>query len=59
MTDGDASYVIAILAASTLYVLLRRENRRRDRLPVDPVERDRLAFKDLTDRENMYYRYAL
>ncbi|OAA58492.1 Major facilitator superfamily domain, general substrate transporter [Niveomyces insectorum RCEF 264] len=52
-------YCITILSASTLYVLLRRENQRRSRLDSDPHERDRLAFKDLTDKQNKYFRYAL
>lgn len=52
-------YVVTILASSALYVLLRRENRRRDQLGLDERERDRFAFKDLTDEENPYFRYVL
>ncbi|KAI0471391.1 putative MFS transporter [Xylaria cf. heliscus] len=52
-------YVVTILAASTLYVILRRENRRREQLGLDERERDRVAFKDLTDKENPYFRYVL
>ncbi|KAI8948606.1 putative MFS transporter [Xylaria longipes] len=52
-------YVVTILAASTLYVILRRENRRRERLGLDERERGRVAFKDLTDKENPYFRYVL
>lgn len=58
--DSDSfSYCITILSASTLYVILWRENRRRDNLELDETERDRLAFKDLTDKENPYFRYVL
>ncbi|KAI1419222.1 putative MFS transporter [Xylaria sp. FL1777] len=52
-------YVITILAASALYVVLLRENRRREQLGLDQQEGDRLAFKDLTDKENPYFRYVL
>ncbi|KAI1184241.1 putative MFS transporter [Nemania serpens] len=52
-------YVITILAASALYVILYRENRRREKLGLDERERDRMAFKDLTDKENPYFRYVL
>ncbi|KAI1197887.1 putative MFS transporter [Nemania serpens] len=52
-------YVVTILAACALYVVLFRENRRRERLGLDERERDRMAFKDLTDKENPYFRYAL
>ncbi|KAJ3561400.1 hypothetical protein NPX13_g8963 [Xylaria arbuscula] len=52
-------YVITILAASTLYILLRRENKRRENLGLDEREGERVAFKDLTDKENSYFRYVL
>ncbi|KAI1172048.1 putative MFS transporter [Nemania sp. FL0916] len=53
-------YVITILAAISLYIVLFRENRRRDHLNLnDERERDAIAFKDLTDKENMYFRYVL
>ncbi|KAF2972329.1 hypothetical protein GQX73_g1272 [Xylaria multiplex] len=52
-------YVITILAASALYVILSRENKRREQLGLDERERDRVAFKDLTDRENPYFRYVI
>jgi hypothetical protein len=47
------------VAAVTLYVVLLRENRKRDGLAVGETERDRLAFMDLTDKENRYFRYVL
>jgi len=52
------SYIIVILLAIILFFVLRRENARRDALPVDEDERDRMAFLDLTDKENVYFRYV-
>lgn len=52
-------YCITIAAAVTLYVILKRENKKRDALVVDEAERDKLAFLDLTDKENPYFRYVL
>ena len=43
----------------TLYYVLYRENKRRESLRVDEEERDGLAFKDLTDKQNRYFRYVL
>ncbi|OAA69495.1 allantoate transport protein [Cordyceps fumosorosea ARSEF 2679] len=51
-------YVIVIVAALALYFVLRRENKIRSALPVDEAERDKLAFQDLTDKENPYFRYV-
>ncbi|KAK2051318.1 major facilitator superfamily transporter [Colletotrichum caudatum] len=51
-------YVVCLLAAVALYRLLRAENRRRDALPVDEEERAKMAFQDLTDKENPYFRYV-
>lgn len=53
------SYCITITAAVVLYFVLLRENRKRDAIPIDPAERDKLAFMDLTDKENPYFRYVL
>jgi hypothetical protein len=53
------SYCITIACASVLYFILHRENKRRDALDLDESERDRLAFKDLTDKQNSYFRYVL
>lgn len=53
------SYCITIASAVALYVVLWRENKRRDALPVDEEERDKFAFMDLTDKENPYFRYVL
>ncbi|KAJ3961159.1 hypothetical protein N0V92_002133 [Colletotrichum tropicale] len=52
-------YCITIVSASALYVLLWKENKRRDSLDLDESERNRLAFKDLTDKENLHFRYVL
>lgn len=52
------SYVICILASIALYAVLYLENKRRDALPVDEDERAKLAFQDLTDKENPYFRYV-
>ncbi|KAI0870423.1 putative MFS transporter [Hypoxylon argillaceum] len=52
-------YVVTILAASVLYIILFRENKRREQLELDEREKDRVAFKDLTDVENPYFRYVL
>ncbi|KAL5114347.1 hypothetical protein ACEQ8H_007784 [Pleosporales sp. CAS-2024a] len=52
-------YCITMAAAIALYSVLRRENRKRDALPGDEAERDKVAFMDLTDGENAYFRYVL
>ncbi|OKL60414.1 hypothetical protein UA08_04377 [Talaromyces atroroseus] len=52
-------YCLTILFSTILYVILRRENSRRDKLDLDEDERQRVAFKDLTDKENLYFRYVL
>lgn len=43
----------------TLYYVLYKGNQDRESLRVDEEERDRLAFRDLTDKENPYFRYVL
>lgn len=52
------SYAVLIAVAAALYVMLRRENARRDTLVLDEKEGEKHAFDDLTDRENMWFRYA-
>jgi cbb3-type cytochrome oxidase subunit 3 len=54
-----ASYCITIISAGALYIVLSRENKKRDANPIDEEERDKLAFMDLTDKENPYFRYVL
>ena len=63
------SHLIEIVVILTLRFLLARENKRRDKLQgihgvtseeeriEREMERDRTAFSDLTDRENMNFRY--
>ena len=51
-------YAVCVLASALLYFVLRRENARRDARPVDAEERAKLAFQDLTDKENPYFRYV-
>jgi hypothetical protein len=53
------SYCITITSSIVFYVVLRLENRRRDRLELDESLRDKMAFADMTDRENMFFRYVL
>ncbi|KAL2119764.1 hypothetical protein VTJ04DRAFT_6725 [Mycothermus thermophilus] len=53
-------YVICIAAAITLYFLLAAANRKKEAAgPVDEAEQAKLAFQDLTDMENPYFRYVL
>jgi MFS family permease len=52
-------YCITIVTALALYVVLWKENKRRDANQVNEVERDRVAFMDLTDGENPHFRYVL
>ncbi len=51
-------YCIVIVLAVLLYALLRFENRRRDGMALDEKEAERLAFHDLTDKENLHFRYV-
>ena len=57
-------YSICVAAAATLGFILRRENAKRDAALAaaggveDEQERDKLAFMDLTDKENPYFRYV-
>ncbi|KAL1306187.1 hypothetical protein AAFC00_004289 [Neodothiora populina] len=52
-------YCITIAASVALYYVLWRENKRRDTIAGSEEEADRLAFQDLTDKENPYFRYVL
>jgi hypothetical protein len=56
---NTCSYCITIAASVALYFVLRRENATRDAHPVNEEERDKMAFMDLTDKENVYFRYVL
>ncbi|KAK5654705.1 hypothetical protein OQA88_7029 [Cercophora sp. LCS_1] len=52
-------YVICIAAAVTLYFVLVAANKKKDATPENEDERAKLAFQDLTDLENPYFRYVL
>ncbi|KAG9522718.1 allantoate transport protein, partial [Aureobasidium melanogenum] len=52
-------YCITIAASCALYYVMWRENKRRDVLNLDEEDADRLAFRDLTDKENLHFRYVL
>jgi hypothetical protein len=54
----NLSYVICIVASLVLYIVLRRENKARSVMPMDEAESAKLAFQDLTDKENPYFRYV-
>ncbi|KIX01735.1 uncharacterized protein Z518_09461 [Rhinocladiella mackenziei CBS 650.93] len=49
-------YVLVIVLATVLYIMLKMENRRRNQLNLEEKEAERIAFDDLTDKENMYFR---
>ncbi|KAB8206562.1 major facilitator superfamily domain-containing protein [Aspergillus parasiticus] len=51
-------YCITIVSASLLYLVCLHENKRRENLDLNESERDRLGFEDLTDKENVYFRYV-
>ncbi|KAI2627717.1 MFS general substrate transporter [Hypoxylon sp. NC1633] len=53
-------YCITILASAALFVVLRYENQKKESAVVeDEVKRAKLAFQDLTDKENPYFRYVM
>jgi hypothetical protein len=52
-------YCVTIVAAGALYLVLWRENRRREAMELDESQRDKMAFNDLTDKENPFFRYVL
>lgn len=58
-SDAGRSYCITVAASVALYVVLWRENLKRREQPRNDGERDRLAFLDLTDKQNRYFRYVL
>jgi len=59
LTSVLGSGGITIAAAISLYAVLYRENQRK--LPIEGNEEEaaKLAFQDLTDKENPYFRYVL
>lgn len=58
-SDACCSYCITVAASVALYVVLWREMSKRKDQPENDEERDRLAFLDLTDKQNAYFRYVL
>ncbi|KAH8205694.1 hypothetical protein TruAng_000188 [Truncatella angustata] len=53
-------YCITIVAAVVLYFVLRSENQKKEALHnYDETERAKLAFQDLTDKANPYFKYQL
>ncbi|KAF2104287.1 MFS general substrate transporter [Rhizodiscina lignyota] len=53
-------YCITIASSAALYLVLWRANRQRAASQEDEGdEKDKVAFKDLTDKENPYFMYAL
>ncbi|SPQ26862.1 98ac46a9-53b3-4fc8-b764-45c418df2c43 [Thermothielavioides terrestris] len=53
-------YLICIIASATLYAVLAAANRKKKAAgQEDEAERAKLAFQDLTDMQNPYFRYVL
>lgn len=52
-------YCITIVSAIALYFILAKENRQRAAIEHNDIDRDKMAFQDLTDRENPYFTYVL
>ncbi|RDW68053.1 hypothetical protein BP6252_09449 [Coleophoma cylindrospora] len=52
-------YCITIVCSIALYFVLAWENKRRAQLELNDVDRDKMAFQDLTDKENPYFTYVL
>lgn len=61
--DKRHSHLIEVVIIITFWVLMRAENRRRDKIQsqqeggLEGRDLDATAFGDLTDRENMNFRY--
>ncbi|KAK5940524.1 hypothetical protein PMZ80_006940 [Knufia obscura] len=51
-------YALLVVLSALLYFMFKRENSRRDALNLDREEGDKIAFDDLTDKQNLYFRYA-
>jgi hypothetical protein len=52
-------YCILIVTSCLWYAYLRSQNKKREKLDLKAEMRDELAFRDLTDDENPYFRYVL
>ncbi|KAK3314849.1 major facilitator superfamily domain-containing protein [Apodospora peruviana] len=53
------SQMVCMAAAAVLYLVLYRANRHKSGLLQNETERAKLAFQDLTDIQNPYFRYVL
>ena len=51
-------YALVIALAVALFVMLKVENQKREQLHLEQKEAERIAFDDLTDKENMHFRYV-
>jgi hypothetical protein len=52
------SHLLEVVVILTFWTLMKRENARRDKIQgSEPRDLDATAFGDLTDRENMNFRY--
>jgi MFS transporter, ACS family, allantoate permease len=55
-----AMWIFALLCCLALYYVNKKENERRDRLAAElPPQPEGQEFLDLTDKENLYFRYSL
>ncbi|CZR57690.1 related to allantoate transport protein [Phialocephala subalpina] len=52
-------YCITIVSSIVLYFVLARENKLRAAFEKNDIDRDKMAFQDLTDKENPYFLYML
>ena len=57
------SHLIEVLLIITFWIILRRENKRRDKIQsameggLEGRDLDTTAFADMTDKENLNFRY--
>lgn len=51
-------YALLIVLSGVLFFMFKRENQRRDALLLDKEEGEKIAFDDLTDKQNLHFRYA-
>ena len=57
-SDDVDSHLLEVVVVITFWVLMKRENARRDRIQGNEErDLDATAFGDLTDRENLNFRY--
>jgi hypothetical protein len=53
------SYIICMSASVALYFVLSSANKKKESVEGNESERAKMAFQDLTDKENPYFRYVL